>query len=130
MAWNILIVDDSATVRAVIVKTLKLAGIEYKELYQAANGREALDVLGRDWIDLVLCDVSMPVMDGEELVATMRRNGLIATVPVIMVSSAGSRPLIERLLASGVRAFVKKPFTPEHVREVVDEVMGATSHDA
>ncbi len=128
MALNILIVDDSATVRAVISKALKLAGVEFKELYQAANGKEALEILGKDWIDLVFSDISMPVMDGEQLVETMKASGLIETVPVVMVSSAGSEPSVARLMANGVRDYIQKPFTPERIREVVDQIMGAVNH--
>ncbi len=129
MAFNILIVDDSATVRAVISKALKLAGVPINELYQAGNGREALDALQKDWIDLVFCDISMPVMDGEQLVEAMKANGMIETIPVVIVSSAGSEPRVARLRENGVRDYIQKPFTPERIREVVDQVMGAVEHE-
>ena len=54
-----------------ITKALKLAGVETGELHQAGNGKEALAVLETSWIDLVFCDICMPVMDGEELVAAL-----------------------------------------------------------
>jgi CheY-like chemotaxis protein len=87
MAFNILLVDDSVTVRAVISKALHLAGVDINLLYQAGNGQEALEILEAEWIDLVLCDISMPVMDGETLVSRMVDNGMIKTVPVVIVSS-------------------------------------------
>ena len=124
MAFNILLVDDSATVRAVISKALKLAGVDINALYQAGNGEEALEVLEKDWVDLVFCDISMPVMDGEELVTAMNTNGMIDTIPVVIVSSAGSEPRVARLREKGVRDYIQKPFTPERIREVVDQVMG------
>ncbi|MCB1183561.1 response regulator [bacterium] len=124
MAFNILLVDDSATVRAVISKALKLAGVDINELFQAGNGQEALEVLDKSWVDLVFCDISMPVMDGEELVAEMNRRGMIDNIPVVIVSSAGSEPRVARLKENGVRDYIQKPFTPEHIREVVDNVMG------
>lgn len=124
MAFNILLVDDSATVRAVINKTLNLAGVDVGEIYHAGNGSEALEVLEKDWVDLVFCDISMPVMDGEELVDAMKDNGMIESIPVIIVSSAGSGPLVARLKEKGVQDYVQKPFTPERIREVVDQVMG------
>lgn len=129
MAFNILLVDDSATVRAVISKALKLAGVDINELYQAGNGQEALDVLESDWVDLVFCDISMPVMDGEQLIEEMNRRGMIETIPVVIVSSAGSEPRVARLKRNGVRDYVQKPFTPERIREVVDSVMGVTSDE-
>jgi two-component system chemotaxis response regulator CheY len=127
MAFNILLVDDSATVRAVISKAIKLAGVDVNELYQAGNGEEALQVLEKEWVDLVFCDISMPVMDGEELVTAMNENGMIESIPVVIVSSAGSEPRVARLKEKGVRDYVQKPFTPERIREVVDQVMGVIS---
>ena len=124
MAFNILLVDDSATVRAVISKALTLAGVDINELYQAGNGEEALQVLEKEWVDLIFCDISMPVMDGEELVTAMNENGMIDTIPVVIVSSAGSEPRVARLKEKGVKDYVQKPFTPERIREVVDQVMG------
>lgn len=128
MAFNILLVDDSLTVRAVIKKTLRLAGVEIGELHEAGNGQEALAVLETNWIDLVFADLCMPVMDGEELVNRLYESGALANLPVIIVSSAGSEPRIARLKAKGVRDFVHKPFTPERIREVVDQVMGVQEH--
>lgn len=124
MAFNILLVDDSATVRAVISKAINLAGVNFNELYQAGNGQEALEVLESNWVDLVFCDISMPVMDGEELVQAMNDNGMIESIPVVIVSSAGSEPRVARLKENGVKDYIQKPFTPERIREVVDEVMG------
>jgi two-component system chemotaxis response regulator CheY len=128
MAFNILLVDDSVTVRSVISKALHLAGVDINLLYQAANGQEALEILEAEWIDIVLCDISMPVMDGETLVRKMGENGMINSIPVVIVSSAGSEPRIQRLRDMGVRDYIQKPFTPERIREVVDSVMGVTKH--
>lgn len=128
MAFNILLVDDSVTVRAVISKALHLAGVDINLLYQAGNGQEALEILEAEWVDLVLCDISMPIMDGETLVARMVDNGMIKTVPVVIVSSAGSEPRIQRLKEMGVRDYIQKPFTPERIREVVDNVTGVAHH--
>ncbi len=124
MAFNILIVDDSAIVRAVITKALKLAEVPVNELFQAGHGGEALSILEEEWVDLVFCDISMPVMDGEEFVEAMNENGMIETIPVIIVSSAGSEPRIARLKNNGVKDYIQKPFTPERIREVVDQTMG------
>ena len=111
-----------------ISKALHLAGVDINLLYQAGNGQEALEILEAEWIDLVLCDISMPVMDGETLVARMVDNGMIKTVPVVIVSSAGSEPRITRLKEMGVRDYIQKPFTPERIREVVDNVTGVKEH--
>ncbi len=127
MALNILLVDDSATVRAVISKALNLAGVDINELYEAGHGQEAMEILENQWIDLIFCDISMPVMDGEEFVNAMHDKGMIDTIPVVVVSSAGSAPRVARLKEKGVCAYIQKPFTPERIREVVDQVMGVTN---
>jgi len=124
MALNILVVDDSETVRAVIRKTLDLARIPVDELYEAANGREALDILGDHWVDLVFSDINMPVMGGVEMIEKMCEDGLLKTVPVIVVSTEGSTTRIEQLKSKGVSAYIRKPFTPELIREVVNDVVG------
>ena len=124
MAFNILVVDDSATVRAVIAKTLGIAGIEVGQLYQAANGKEALDILADNWVDLVFADINMPVMGGVEMIEKMKENGLLQTIPVIIVSTEGSATRIEQLKSKGVCAYIRKPFAPEDVRAVVNDIMG------
>lgn len=128
MALNILLVDDSTTVRAVIARSLELAGVPVGTLHQAGNGREALAVLGREWIDLVFADINMPVMNGVEMIEKMREDGLLQTIPVVIVSTEGSVSRIEQLRAAGVRAYIRKPFTPELLRQVVEDTVGVP-HD-
>lgn len=124
MAFNILVVDDSATVRAVIAKTLEIAEVPVNELYQAADGQEGLDALNEHWIDLVFADINMPVMTGIEMVEKMAADGLLKTIPVVIVSTEGSATRIEQLKAKGVSAYIRKPFTPEALKNVVDEIVG------
>ncbi len=124
MALNILVVDDSETVRSILLKTLKLSGIELNDPLQASNGREALAVLRENWVDLVLTDINMPDMGGVELVERMMDDDVLKAIPVVVVSTEGSATRIEDLKAKGVRAYVRKPFTPEQIREVLDEVLG------
>ncbi len=127
MAYNILVVDDSAIVRAVIKKTLGLAGVDVGELYEAGNGQEGLDALTDNWVDLVLADINMPVMTGIEMIEKMAEDGMMKTVPVIMISTEGSQTRVEELKAKGVRAYIRKPFTPELVKEVIGQVLGASN---
>jgi len=124
MALNILVVDDSAVVRAVISKTFKLAGVPVGELYQAANGKEALEILNDKWVDLVFSDINMPVMGGVEMIEKMSDDGLLKTIPVVVVSTEGSATRIEQLKSRGISAYLRKPFTPELVRKVVDDIIG------
>ncbi|MDL1962764.1 MAG: response regulator [Deltaproteobacteria bacterium] len=123
MAINILIVDDSAVMRSIILKTMRMAGLPLEEIYQAANGQEGLDVLNRHWIDLVIADINMPVMNGEEMIDRMQENSDTKEIPIIVVSTEGSKTRIERLQHKGVR-FIHKPFSPEIIRDTVTDITG------
>lgn len=124
MSFNILLVDDSKTVRAVISKTLELAGVPVNELYEASNGKEALDILDNNWIDIVFTDINMPVMTGVEMIEKMCENNLLKTIPVVIVSTEGSRTRIEILKSKGISDYIRKPFTPEQIKKAVDNITG------
>lgn len=124
MALNILVVDDSAIVRAVIKKTLGIAGVDVGQIFEAENGQQGLDVLKNQWVDLIFADINMPVMTGVEMIDQMNANNLLKTVPVVVVSTDGSATRVEELKAKGVREFVRKPFTPEIIKKVVSDIVG------
>jgi len=124
MSFNILIVDDSRTIRSVIKKTLLIAGVPTGELYEAANGSEALQIMKDNWVDLCFADINMPVMNGIEMIEHMLEDNMLEKLPVVIVSTEGSKTRIEELFRKGVRAYLRKPITPEIVRNVVKEVLG------
>jgi two-component system chemotaxis response regulator CheY len=124
MAVNVLIVDDSAVMRAMIQKTMKLSGLQLGEIHQASNGREGLDTLEQQWIDLVISDINMPVMTGEEMIDHMQANPSLRTIPTIVISTAGSQTRIDRLQSKGV-LFIRKPFSPEMIRDTVKDMLGS-----
>ena len=128
MAYNILIVDDSETVRAVISRTLEMAGAPISNIYEAANGEEALRLLREHWIDLVFSDINMPVMTGVEMIEHMQHDDLLKTVPVVVVSTEGSKTRIDNLMNKGVKAYIRKPFTPEKLKEILDSLLGDADH--
>lgn len=128
MAYNILIVDDSSIIRAVVKKTLRLAEVPVNEIYEAENGEVGLAKLQENWIDLVFSDINMPVMTGIEMIDKMAEDGLLQTIPVVIVSTEGSTTRIEELSKKGIRAYIRKPFTPEVLRDVVKQVMGEKDH--
>ena len=123
MSLNVLVTDDSAVMRAMIVKTLRMSGVDVGEVWHAGNGVEALAVLESQWVDLALVDINMPVMNGLELLAEIGQRPAIAGVRTIVISTEGSDPRIAEVRASGAE-FVRKPFTPEDLREVVMRVTG------
>lgn len=122
MSYNILLVDDSEIIRAIITKTLKIANIPFKQLFEAGNGKEALDILDSNWIDLVFADINMPVMNGFEMLDKMAENSMLKAIPVVIISTEGSQTRMEQLIAKGVKAYLRKPFTPEQLKKVFDEI--------
>ncbi len=124
MALNILVVDDSMTMRALIVKTLELAEIPINDIHQAANGREGLDILADKWIDIIFLDINMPVMSGIEMVDKMAEDGLMKKTPVVIVSTEGSKEHILSLKAKGITGYLRKPFKPEQLRKIVEDLVG------
>ncbi len=124
MAYNFLIVDDSETVRSIVGKAIEMAGIPIKSLLTAVNGKDALAVLSREWVDLVFADINMPVMGGVEMISLMKLDVDMKDIPVIVLSTEGSATRIKVLLDSGVNAFLRKPFTPESLKTTIESVLG------
>jgi len=124
MGFNILIVDDSSSIRRLLKKVLELSGIELGEVLEASNGLEALEVLKREWVDFILCDIHMPKMDGIQFLRELKRDEVLSRIPVIMVSTEGREEIVQEVKALGIRAYVKKPFSPEEIREVIENLIG------
>src|SRR3990172_734569 len=125
MSYTILIADDSAIVRTMVRKALAMAGLDLGEVHEAANGKEALAILGKTWIDLVFADINMPEMSGAELVRAMKADPALAATPVGVVSSEQTQARIEEKKRWGAKAYVKKPFRPEQFRDVIEGILGA-----
>lgn len=125
MSYNILIVDDSASMRAIIVKALRLSGVELGVVHEAGNGREALDVLASHWVDLILADLNMPEMNGVELIEHLRQQGVTGRIPVVIISTEGRPSIIDGLLGMGASGFLRKPFAPDQLGRVIESVLAA-----
>lgn len=123
MAFNILIADDSATMRAVVKKTVEMAGVPVNEFHEAANGREALDVMADAWIDVILSDINMPVMGGMELLRSVRANDDLKNIPLIFITTESSEARMEEARKHGVSGYIKKPFVPETIKKILYEVL-------
>jgi two-component system chemotaxis response regulator CheY len=126
MAYNLLIVDDSAVTRSVIKRAISMSGLEIGCLREAGDGAEALEVLGREWMDIVFTDLNMPRMDGFQLVDEMSASAALREIPVVVVSSNRNPAQIEALMQKGVRSYLPKPFRPEQIRQVVEELLGGS----
>lgn len=123
MTLNVLIVDDSSVTRAMVIKALKLTHLPLGDIHQAENGRQGLELLNQHAVDLAMIDINMPVMDGEEMIRAMRSNPKWETLPVIVISTEGSRTRIERFHRFGAE-FIHKPFSPETVCQTVENLTG------
>lgn len=122
MAINLLVVDDSGVMRAMILKTMRMAGLELAETHEAGNGKEGLDLLENHWIDLAIVDINMPVMNGEEMIDRMKANPEMKDIPVVVISTEGSETRIETLRHKGA-TFIHKPFSPETIRDAVKHLL-------
>jgi two-component system chemotaxis response regulator CheY len=123
MAINVLIVDDSAVMRAMILKAMRMSGLLLGDIYQAADGRQGLKALNEHRIDLVLLDINMPVMNGEQMIDYMIEDPDLRDTALVVISTEGSQTRIERLQRKGAR-FVHKPFSPEILRNTVRDILG------
>lgn len=123
MAFNILVVDDSETMRAVIKKTVVMSGVQIGELREACNGKEALQVLEDAWMDVVLTDINMPEMGGVEFLREVKHNEVLRNIPVIFISTESSQTRVDEVLNLGAAAYVKKPFMPEKIKEILLDVL-------
>jgi two-component system chemotaxis response regulator CheY len=124
MAYNVLIVDDSATMRALVRKVLKISGLDLGECFEGANGREALEILEQNWVDLVLSDLHMPEMDGAALVKALRQNHLWQTIPVVLITTEGRQEVLAPFFENGIQGYIRKPFRPEDIKEKLQNILG------
>jgi two-component system chemotaxis response regulator CheY len=123
MAINILIVDDSSTMRKIVLRNLKQTGLAVGEVHQAGDGQEALAILADHPVGLILSDWNMPNMDGLGLVQAVRGNSAFAHIRIIMITTEGGDAKVSEALASGANGYVKKPFTAEDLEKQLAPVM-------
>jgi two-component system chemotaxis response regulator CheY len=127
MAFQLLIVDDSAAMREFIVRVIGMSGLDVGTCMQASNGQEALNLLRKNWIDIVLTDVNMPVMNGEQFLSCMGEDEILRTIPVLVISTDGSEHRVDRMMSLGAKGYVKKPFSPELLRASMEELLGVSN---
>jgi len=122
---RVLIVDDSVVMRKIVESAVRRAGFDLDEVLHAENGARALALLEQARsIDLILCDVHMPVMDGPAFLLEASRRGLASRTPIIMVTADAGDPHLLKALAAGSVGYIEKPFTVEGI------VAGISSHVA
>lgn len=124
MAYRVLIVDDSEIIRSVIKKSLLMSGLDIGALFEAPDGEIALETLQREGVDIVLVDLNMPKMRGEEVIARLRANEVTASLPILVISSVRNLAAREDMAALGVNGFITKPFYPEKLHDALVAALG------
>jgi two-component system chemotaxis response regulator CheY len=101
-----------------------LSGVDVADCFEAANGREALAVLADQWVDVILTDINMPEMDGEQFLERLQSEELLRSIPTVVISTDATSHRVERLRQLGACGYIAKPFLPENLREVLERHLG------
>jgi two-component system chemotaxis response regulator CheY len=125
MKGSILVVDDSAMMRKVVLRTLKMAGVEFDTVLEAGDGNEALGILRANKVELIMCDINMPVMTGLQLLEQIKAEKLAVGTPIVMVTTESSEPQVRQAILAGARGYIRKPFSIEHIVNNVKPLLAA-----
>jgi two-component system chemotaxis response regulator CheY len=120
----VLIVDDSNTMREMVKKTMRMAGLDIGEIYEASNGIEALAKLADHPVAVIMLDINMPTMNGIQLLTRMKQNERLKDIPIVIASTEGSKERMEQMHEFGAAGYVRKPFQPEQLRDVLMPLLG------
>ncbi len=123
MGKNVLLVDDSSTMRKIIGRSLRQAGLAFDTIFEASDGVEALKVLEEEDIDIILSDINMPNMDGISFLREKSGRDNMKDIPVFMISTETGDDIIGEAKSLGALGAIKKPFTPDKVNEVLGPLM-------
>jgi two-component system chemotaxis response regulator CheY len=125
MPYSVLIVDDSPVMRSFIRRVMTLSGFEIGACAEAANGEEALAWLEENRADVILTDINMPKMNGEELLRRLERDARLCGVPALVISTDATKDRILRMISLGAEGYMTKPFSPEALRGELERILGA-----
>jgi len=125
MGFSVLIVDDSPAMRGFIRRVMTLSGLEVETCLEASDGEEALERLHEHSVDVILTDINMPKMNGEEFLRRLERDGLLRSVPTLVISTDATKARMLRMLSLGAEGYMTKPFSPEALREELERILGA-----
>lgn len=123
MSFSVLIVDDCRAMHTVLRRILAISGFDVSACYSASDGEDALGVLRRHSVDLVISDINMPRLDGEGLLRRLSEDRELSGVPVVIVTSDATESRTRRLMDLGAKAYLTKPFQPEVFRAELERVM-------
>lgn len=124
MAFNILLVDDSMVALNIMKKVISISGLPIKNIFTAQNGKLALEELKKHKIDIILTDLNMPVMDGFTFLTEIKKISILSKIPVVIVSTEGRDQYIIKGIKLGAVNYIRKPFKPEQVKDVIVKTLG------
>ncbi len=127
MAFNVLVTDDSAVMRSMIGRILRLTGLPIEKIYTANDGLECLQIINRQCIDLLLLDINMPGLDGIGVLQTLSKVHYKKELPVIVISAETNRERVKDYCTKRACTFIGKPFSPEGLRNTILKVIGDVS---
>jgi two-component system chemotaxis response regulator CheY len=119
MGKTVLIVDDSGTMRKIVTRCLRQAGLDFGEILEAGDGREALQVLEENKVDIILSDINMPNMTGLEFLKEKATIDAIKDIPVVIISTETGSDIINEATSLGAAGSIKKPFTPDMINATI-----------
>ncbi|HWV43238.1 response regulator [Pseudorhodoplanes sp.] len=125
VALKVLVVDDQESVRKMTSLILEQIGI--RQIHEAENGKKAMEIASLQPIDLILSDYYMDGMDGLDLLRAVRGHPVVRRVPFILLTGRGDRELVVKAAQAGVNNYLIKPFTPQVLRQKIEQVMGKLS---
>ena len=120
---DVLIVDDSAAIRKILLRVLRQTDLPFGEIQEAGDGAEAVDILKDRSFGLILSDINMPTMDGLQLLARVKQMDHLKNVPVIMITTEGGQGKVMEAVQLGATGYVRKPFTAEQIKEKLAGVL-------
>jgi two-component system chemotaxis response regulator CheY len=121
---NVLVVDDSAAIRKILIRALGQTDLHIGQIYEASDGVEALNVLRTNEVRLVLSDVNMPNMDGLQLLKQLHQVPNWKQLSVLMISTEGSQAKVLEAVELGAKGYLRKPFTADQIKEKVLTCLG------
>jgi two-component system chemotaxis response regulator CheY len=119
MGKKVLIIDDSNTMRKIVTRSLRQAGLDFDTILEAGDGQAALDVLAGETVDIILSDINMPVMDGIEFLRQKQADDKIKDIPVVMITTEAGADILDEAKSLGAAGSIKKPFTPDQIQETL-----------
>lgn len=121
---KIMIIDDSVTSRMIIKRCFLISGLSDSVFIEAEDGLHAASLLEKDKVDLIVTDINMPKMDGNNLIKKLKTKDEIKDIPIIVITSITNKTAEDELLSIGVKGIIKKPVSPEKIIKILGEING------